>query len=151
METIDSQLQQRVWQRVQGSARTVEDPAVLLELIAGEWTDGAAYLQLSRRCSGKDAALLRQMHAQEQSHVACLKGIYSILTGRPAIVKAPPLPRENREAALRRCYRREMQCLEVYRQWARHPEFGPVFEKMYGQELAHCRTLLELLGRVPTK
>ncbi len=147
METIDRQLQQRVWQRVH-SAPPVEDSAQLLELIAGEWTDGAAYLQLSRHYTGKEAALLRQMHAQERSHVACLKGVYSILTGRPAIVKAPPLPRENREAALRRCYHRETQCLDHYRQWARHPQLGPVFERLYDQELSHCRTLLELLGKI---
>lgn len=150
METIDRELQRRVWQRVQGAGSAGEDPAELLELIAGEWIDSAAYLQLSKQYRGKNAALLRRMHSQERSAVACLKGVYNVLTGRPAIVKAPPLPKESREAALRRCYHREVQCMALYRKWTAHPQFGPVFERLCAQAQAHCSMLLELIGRLAT-
>lgn len=151
METIDRDLQQRVWERVRSVAPAGNDPARLLELIAGEWTDAAAYLQLSRHYRGADAALLRQMHREEMAHCACLKGIYTLYTGQKAAVKAPPLPKELPEAALRRCYHRERQSQETYRQWMEHPEFGPVFARMHEQELQHCRSLLELIGRFAAK
>lgn len=150
METIDQALQQRVWERVRGTAQPREpEPESLRELIAGEWADSAAYLRLAEHYRGGEAALLRQMHRREQAHLASLKGIYRVLTGRPATVKSPPLPREGKETALRRCYYREQRCMESYRQWMAHPVFGPVFENMYAQELAHSGVLLELIGRLP--
>lgn len=148
METIDQALQQRVWERVSGTQRREQAPEDLLELIAGEWSDSAAYLRLAGQYGGAEATLLRQMHRREQAHLATLKGIYRVLTGRPAVVKSPPLPKETKETALRRCYYREQRCLESYRQWMAHPVFGPVFENMYAQELAHSGVLLELIGRL---
>lgn len=149
METIDQALQQRVWERVRGTAQPRQlEPENLLELIAGEWADSAAYLRLSGYYRGAEAVLLRQMHRRERAHLNSLKGIYRVLTGRSAIVKTPPLPTQSKETALRRCYYREQQCLENYRQWMAHPVFGTVFENMYAQELAHSGALLELIGRL---
>ena len=148
MESIDTALQQRVWERVRGTQHRDHEPEDLLALIAGEWADSAAYLRPAAQFRGAEAALLRQMHSREQAHLACLKGIYRVLTGRPALVKSPPLPRESKETALRRCYYREQRCMESYRQWMAHPVFGPIFENMYAQELTHSGTLLELIGRL---
>lgn len=148
MEIIDRQLQQRVWQRVRGTDPLPEDAGQLLELIAGEWVDGIAYLRLANRYRGSEAALLRRMHQQEQAHIACLKGVYRMLTGRQPTVKAPPLPRESRETALRRCYHRELRCMEQYRRWEEHPQFGAVFGRLLEQEQLHCQQLLGLIGRL---
>ena len=144
METIDKQKAARVWERVQG--RPVRDPGDLPALIAGEWSDAAIYLQLSRRFQGKESAALRRLYEQEQSHAACLKGIYTLLTGtQPAVPTVTPAL-ENTEAALRRCYGREMQSLAAYEARSADPEYGQVFARLAQQEREHCHTLLTIIG-----
>ena len=149
METIDREKAARVWQRVKGEEENREKG--LLALIAQEWTDAATYLQLSRRLTGKDSAVLRKMYEQEQSHTACLKGIYTLITGTHPKVRALPVSQADTESVLRRCYGREMQCLAQYEARAGDPEYGQVFARLAEQEREHCRLLLELLGRVKRK
>ncbi len=146
METIDPVKAAKVWQRVHPQEDAAPREQGLPALIAQEWTDAATYLQLSRRFQGKEGALLRKMYEQEQAHTACLKGIYTLLTGTHPSVRAVPLPHEETETLLRRCYGREMQCLAQYEQRAGDPEFGQVFSRLAEQEREHCRMLLELLG-----
>lgn len=147
MDTIDQAKAARVWDRVRGDAPAAPEQG-LAELIAQEWTDAAVYLQLSRRFQGKDSALLRRMYEEEQAHTACLKGIYTLITGRRPAVKAVPPPQGDPEQILRRCYGREMQSLARYEARAADPEYGQVFARMAQQERAHCHMVLELLGRL---
>ena len=150
MENYDPQVAQRVWKRVlDGPAR--EEMPQLQALIIGEWQDAATYLQLSRRLQGSAAQRLRKMFEEEQAHGACLKGIYSLVTGERPRVKAPPVSQDSVKAILRRCYGREMQCLAAYEQWSGHREYGPVFARLAQQEREHCRILLEILGSLPGK
>ena len=146
METMDQEKAARVWQRVRGEEENREKG--LLALIAQEWTDAATYLQLSRRMTGKDSAVLRKMYEQEQSHTACLKGIYTLITGTHPVIRALPVSQSDTESVLRRCYGREMQCLAQYEARSRDPEYGQVFARLADQEREHCRLLLELLGRI---
>ena len=147
MDTIDREKAARVWERVRSDAPPSPEQG-LTELIAAEWTDAAVYLQLSRRFQGKDSALLRRMYEEEQAHTACLKGIYTLITGRRPAVKAVPPPQGDVEQILRRCYGREMQSLARYEARASDPEYGQVFARMAQQERAHCHSVLELLGRL---
>ena len=147
MDTIDREKAARVWERVRSDAPPSPEQG-LTELIAAEWTDAAVYLQLSRRFQGKDSALLRRMYEEEQAHTACLKGIYTLITGRRPTVKAVPPPQGDVEQILRRCYGREMQSLARYEARASDPEYGQVFARMAQQERAHCHSVLELLGRL---
>lgn len=152
MEVFDTEKAARVWQRVHAAPGAGPDLASALPaLIAGEWEDGTNYLHLSRRFQGKDAQRLRKLFQEEQSHAACLKGIYTLITGDHASLKATPPPREDTETVLRRCYGSEMRCLAVYEQWSAHPEYGPVFARLVQQEREHCRVLLELLGNLKKK
>ena len=146
MQSIDPNKAARVWERVKGESPPPETG--LAELIAGEWADAAVYLQLSRRFQGKHSALLRKMYEEEQAHTACLKGIYTLLTGRRPEVKAVMPAQGDAEQLLRRCYGREMQCLARYEARAGDPEYGQVFARMAQQEKEHCRWILELLGSV---
>lgn len=146
METYDPQMAARVWARVQGHGDP--DAHGLLGLIQEEFTDAALYLQLSRLLQGKAGVKLRQMAEQEQTHAACLKGIYTLITGsRPATTAAPPHI-SSVPATLRMCYGREMRCLAQYEQRAGDPEYGKVFSKLAQQEQEHCRILLEVIGSV---
>lgn len=146
MEKIDKALQQRVWERVKGE-QSSED-AQLLDLIAQEWTDAATYLTLSRKVTGKASILLRRLYEEEQTHAACLKGIYTLVTGQKPSLPPPPQVSEPITATLRRCYGREMQCLARYESRSAHPEYGAVFSKLAQQEQVHCKTVLELIGMI---
>ena len=149
METYDKAKAARVWQRVQGETPT--DPTQgLLGLIAEEWADAILYLSLSRRVQGNAANILKRMGQEEQAHMACLKGIYTLQgAGRPDVPTPPPAERAPVITLLRRCYGREMRCLAKYEARAGHPEYGQIFARMAQQEREHCRLLLELLGSIP--
>lgn len=151
MDTIDPTKAARVWQRVQGEQSHPPMERGLLELIAEEWTDATTYLQLSRRFQGKDSAMLRKMYDDEQAHTACLKGIYTLLTGSRPTIRAATPSAENPEAILRRCYGREMRCLAQYEARSADPEYGQVFARLADQEREHCRMVLELLGNLHRK
>ena len=151
METYSREKAARVWQRVQESATPLESAGQLPALIAGEWADAVTYLQLSRRYQGREAQLLRRLFEQEQSHAACLKGIYTLLTGEQVTQVTPPPPQESTEVVLRRCYGREMQCLAAYEQHGASREYGQVFTRLAQQEWEHCRVILELLGKLKRK
>lgn len=146
MEKIDTEKARQVWQRVQSTAPGTAREQGLGELIAQEWTAAATYLLLSRQLQGRAAGVLRTVHQQEMANVACLKGIYTLLTGsRPAIRAVPPAP-EAPEIALRHCYGQEMQSLARYESRSTDPEFGQVFARLAAQKREHCRLVLEILG-----
>ena len=149
METFDKAKAARVWQRVQGDTAT--NPARGLQgLIAEEWADAAIYLSLSKRVQGNAANILRKIGQEEQAHMACLKGIYTLQgTGRPDIPAPPPVDRAPVSVMLRRCYGREMRCLAQYESRANDPEYGQIYARMAQQEREHCRQILELLGSLP--
>lgn len=148
METIDPAKAARVWQRVHPASAPPDREQGLLELILQEGTDAAIYLHLQRHFQGKENAMLRKMYEQEQAHAACLKGIYTLLTGkRPG--HALQAPRQaDPETLLRQCYGREMRCLAQYESRTADPEYGQVFARLADQEREHCRMVLELLGKL---
>ena len=137
----------KVWQRVQ----TPSPPTAVQgmpEWIAREREDAMLYLHLSRQFRGRDSNILYQMYEQEQAHAACLKGIYKLTNHTLPEVRVAALPQEPPELLLRKCYGREMRCLAAYEARAGHPEYGAVFSKLAQQEQEHCRSILEILGRM---
>ena len=87
------------------------------------------------------------MSQEEQAHMACLKGIFTLQgTGRPDVPSPPPPDKAPVATILRRCYGREMRCLAHYEARSADPEYGQVFARMAQQEREHCRQILELLG-----
>ena len=151
METYDKAKAARVWQRVQGEA-AANPTRGLQGLIAEEWADAAIYLSLSRRIQGNAGAVLRKIGQEEQAHMACLKGIYTLQgAGRPDIPSPPPVDNAPIGLLLRRCYGREMRCLAQYEARAGDPEYGQVFARMAQQEREHCRQILEILGSLPVE
>ena len=150
MEPFDQEKAQRVWQRVRQDPAAAPE-AELLALISEEQAHAATYLQLSRRFQGREGAILRQMSQQEQAHAACLKGIYTLLTGTSPVRRHSSSAPEETSHALRRCYGCEMRCLAAYEKKAEDPQYGPVFSRLAQQEREHCHMLLELIGKLPAK
>lgn len=154
MDTYDPEMAERVWNRVRGKEEA--PPAApstqgLLSLIAEEMQDATTYLHLSRGYQGKEGALLRKLSQEEQAHAACLKGIYTLITGNRPEVRAVPPKQESAEITLRRCYGREMRRLHEYENRSKDPEYGQVFARLAIQEREHCRQILELLGSIGQK
>jgi rubrerythrin len=148
MDTIDPATAAWVWQRVRAEEPEAPREEGLKELIAREWEAAATYLQLSRHFQGRQNALLRKLFTQEQAHAACLKGLYSLLTGkRPAVAGVKPVE-DDPMKVLRRCYGRQMQCLARYEQRTNDPEYGHVFARLAQQEKEHCHILLEIIGNL---
>lgn len=148
MDTIDKEKAARVWQRVTATTNEGKSLQELTDLITQEWADAATYLHLSRRFQGKESGALRRMSEQEQAHTACLKGIYTLITGNRPAVRTPPPSQESTDTILRHCYGREMRCLAQYEARISDPEYGQVYARLAEQEKEHCRTILELIGNL---
>lgn len=149
MQTYDTQKAERVWQRVQGSKEEAKQSKVLdniQELIMNEWIAAATYLRLARQMPQKQAAMLQKLAAEEQTHAACLRGMYTLITGQQPVTRSPLPEVDTPELTLRRCYGREMRSLKEYEALLDDTEYGHVFARLAQQEQEHCRTLLELIG-----
>lgn len=151
MNTYDPQKAARVWQRVQGQPEQARTGADLQAMIMEERHTAAIYFQLKRQLPEKEAAVLQRLHREAQIHAACLRGIYTLITGDVPIVPTPQIPTESPEVTLRKCYGREMRSLKEYEARISDPEYGPVFSRLAEQEREHCRTVLELIGGLKKK
>ena len=148
MQNFDPQKATRVWNRVQGQQAGHFDVQLLPELMAQELLDANIYLLLSRRFQGRDSVLLRQMSQQEQDHAACLKGLYTLLTGSQPVIHTPPTPQLDIPQLLRGCYGSQMHRLARYEARCEEAEYGRIFARLAAQEQEHCHKLLSLLGRL---
>ena len=146
MKNYDPKTAARVWDRVQNTAVPAGDSQLILNLIAEEILDAATYLQLSKRLSTPQAAAIKQLAQQEQSHVSCLKGVYTMITGEKPKVLPVKVSDDPPDIVLRRCYGREMRALAQYEARQNDPQYGHVFHSMARQEQEHCHKILELLG-----
>ena len=146
MKQIDPKTAAKVWDRVQNTVVPTPDAQAVLNLIAEEMLDAAAYARLSKKLPPPQAAIARQISQQEQSHISCLKGIYTLITGRKAIVPPQKVTDDPPDIVLRRCYGREMRCLAQYEARQNDVQYGYIFRKLALQEQEHCRQILELLG-----
>lgn len=146
MKNYDPKTAARVWDRVQNTAVPAGDSQLILNLIAEEILDAATYLQLSKRLSTPQAAAIKQLAQQEQSHVSCLKGVYTMITGEKPKVLPVKVSDDPPDIVLRRCYGREMRALAQYEARQNDPQYGHVFRMLARQEQEHCRRLLEILG-----
>ena len=146
MKNYDPKTAAKVWDRVQNTAVPVGDAQAIMNLIAEELTDSAAYLRLARKLPPPQAAVARQMAQQEQSHATCLKGMYALITGHKASVPPPTVSDDPPDIVLRRCYGREMRSLTQYESRQSDPQYGHVFRDLARQEQEHCHRILEILG-----
>lgn len=150
MKTKPNDAFAQVWQRVKEPA-ALFDPESLKGLIALQWQEAATYLYLSRRLGGREGTQLHNLFTQCQSHTACLKGIYTLATGKHYSAKSLPPQEEPVEVTLRRCYGNKMRCLAEYEARGADPEYGQVFLRLAQQEREACSQILEIIGRLTHK
>ena len=149
MNTFDNQKAAQVWQRVTASVQPVQNEQELLSMIADELAASAAYSRLARHFQGKENALLRHLAQQENAHAACLKGIYTLITGaKPTPLRPAETAPDSPLKALRHCYGREMRSLAQYEAHCADPEYGQIVSRLAAQEREHCHTILMIIGRM---
>ena len=136
--------QVKIWQRVKGDTAPPTDG--LPGLAANALAHAALYGTLARQSQGPSRAILLKLQEDEQRCGRCLKGIYRMVTGNRMQPAAVPLPSENTEAALRKCYGQCLKTLAAFEKRAYDPEFGPVFAHLAVKKREHCCALAELLG-----
>ena len=146
MKEINPNTAARVWDRVRNTAVPTGDAPTILNLIAEEILDAASYQRLARRLPPPQAAIAKKLMQQEQSHISCLKGIYTLITGDKPLVPPPTVTDDPPEIMLRRCYGREMRCLSQYEARQTDPQYGHIFQTLARQEKEHCHRILEILG-----
>ena len=145
MEQFDTEMESRIWQRVQGQKPPRLEQS-LQALAAAELSEAAAHLMLSRQLQGKEKSILRKIYEEDQSHADCLKGIHYFTFDTPLSVRhIPPAP-ESPVVALRKAYARKLKVLKQYEIRADDPEYGAVYRLLAQQEQQHCRLILELAG-----
>ena len=89
MKPYDPNTAAKVWDRVRSTPAATADAQAVLELIAQEMLDAATYSRLAQRLPPPQAAIARQIARQEQSHISCLKGVYTLITGQKPMVPKP--------------------------------------------------------------
>ena len=146
MKPYDPNTAAKVWDRVRSTPAATADAQAVLELIAQEILDAATYSRLAQRLPPPQAAIARQIARQEQSHISCLKGVYTLITGQKPMVPKPAVTDDPPDILLRRCYGREMRCLSQYEARQTDPQYGHIFRTLARQEQEHCHRILEILG-----
>lgn len=146
MKPYDPNTAAKVWDRVRSTPAATADAQAVLELIAQEMLDAATYSRLAQRLPPPQAAIARQIARQEQSHISCLKGVYTLITGQKPIAPKPAVTDDPPDIVLRRCYGREMRCLSQYESRQTDPQYGHIFRTLARQEQEHCHRILEILG-----
>lgn len=147
MEQFDTEMEDRVWERVSGEKPPRLEQS-LQALAAAELSEAAAHLMLSRQFQGKEKAILRKIYEEDQAHAACLKGIHYFTFDTPLAVRhIPPAP-ESPVIALRKAYARKLRTLRQYKSRFDDQEYGAVYQMIAQQEQEHCRLILELVGNL---
>jgi len=155
MKQFQPEQVRKIWQRVQSGAAyqptsapvSMEDSkATMRGLILRELEIKSCLIQLSGMFSGKNAAVLRQLARQTQSHAAILRGICAISEGNTPPLRSGKPAAASTGALLRRCYGQILQSLSEYESRSLDPRFGSTFQKLTEQKNHHCRILLALLG-----
>ncbi len=144
MNYYDPEKAAKVWQRVQGSTDTmaVGLQGLLLQAVSDEKT----YIALSRRAPEDIRKSLQKMARQEARHIACLKGICTLVRGAAPQITAPTPQADTLDAALRKCYRNALQSLAAYESRSSDSDYGAAFAQMAAEKRAQCVQILSLLG-----
>lgn len=153
MESINRQMERRVWQRVQSqqSLPTPSAPAAGLApegLLLDAVTDGAVFSQLAKQTKAPVSTMLSQLAQQQRSQAAALRGLCR-LAGTPLPAYTPaPVRQEDLLLTLRRCMGRLLRRQQEFRRLSDHGEFGCVYRQMEQQEGQSILLLSQVIGTV---
>ena len=136
---LDTELEQRVWQRVHGCPGEVF-PEEFPTLIAHRLGAAAEYARLSRQTRYRASFARLERNARKQA--SCLLGLHRLGGGNGRISPLPPAGRE--ENALARCIREELRFIQACA--GQTGQWMPVLEALETPSRENLLLLLEILG-----
>lgn len=138
-------LETKIWNRIQGKQSLAEEPVAVAAMYMKEKDLAEQYRILSRE-TGKYADKLYILFRNQQRCLACLKGLYRLLTdgifeeSRLETEKKNPLP------ALRKCFVEEVGQREKYEKWSDDREYGALMESLGKIKRENCVLIAEIIG-----
>lgn len=144
MNSYDSQMAARVWQRVQAKEEPVDFLGDILLLLAEEANDASLYHRLSKNSTKEKSVILENLLRSSRQSLSILRGIHFLLTGRnpaPASTQAVVS-----SASLRLCYGDTLRRSLRYGQWCSHSEYACAFTQLENLARQRCVLLLQLIG-----
>lgn len=145
MNSYDSALEQRVWERV-SSPRSENRPECLTPMMAAAAENAAVYRQLSLHAGGQEREQLRRLSDGEGSTFRVLQGMAVLGGSENAAVGAYGGGRLSRRRALAECCRRGLENYRQFASWTAEPEYGAVFQEMAARQASRLCETLELIG-----
>lgn len=144
MNSYDSQMAARVWQRVQAKQEPVDLLGEVLLLLAEEATDAALYYRLSKNSTKEKSAILENLLRSSRQSLSILRGIHFLLLDR----NSEPAPTQSAlsSVSLRRCYGDTLRRSLRYGQWCSHSEYACAFTQLEHLARQRCVWLLQLIG-----
>lgn len=149
METIDTGLAQRVWQRVNGTQQSATaGGADILNMVFHSHGLAGLYQGLQKQLAGQENARIRELYRQHRDLTACLKGMLLIsgetLPGLPPMVPATGSLR----SVLEGCFHRESRLENALAARSGDKNLGNVFRMLEKQAVSRTAAVLELLGEI---
>ncbi len=144
MNSYDSQMAARVWQRVQAKQEPADLSAEVLLLLAEEAKDAALYHRLSKNSTKENSAIIESLLRSSRLSCSILRGIHYLLTDSyPA-----PAPTQTAvsSVSLRLCYGDTLRRSIRYGQWGSHSEYSCAFAQLEHLARQRCIWLLQLIG-----
>ena len=122
------------------------DGRSLGELLLATGAAAENFGRLAPCFQGWQAQALHRMARESRAQLACLGGIYALVTGEPPR-QAVPVPDTGTPAVrLKKAYARAMHLLTACQTHSAGPEYGPVFQRLAARQQDHCRKILEIIG-----
>lgn len=149
------QQEQRVWERVMGTARQEESPNQNVALSAetvrtlAQKAQAAAclYRSLAQRVCPKSAKMLSQLAREKDCHARSLMAVYFVITGQKLCLSPQQKPCITCTAEeLRRAYLAEKGAAEQYAALSADAEHAQLFGAMARDAARHARQLLCVIG-----
>ena len=145
MEQYDTQLAQRVWQRVRGEAAGAQGNVKGFLLAEAE---AMAVYRLLSRLFPEQKRLWQQLAGDVRRHMAYLRGILYLSEGHRGEEITMKPRQEQPEALLRLCCAQCIKLEEQYRSFADDPEYGCIYGALADAKRVHLAAVLEIIGNM---
>ena len=149
MNLYDSAQVQAVWERVHGAMQQPSGPERLTAFLSDCAALERSYRAMANH-AGKNAAVLRNMAAEEARHRRQLSALYFLQTGeKPRVFPGASEGRRSYGAALRSCYQAEQHMLRHWQQGAAlWPDQTALFVRLAEDTQRHLQQLRQLTSDI---
>lgn len=149
MNLYDSAQVQAVWERVHGAMQQPSGPERLTAFLSDCTALERSYRAMAAH-AGKNAAVLRNMAAEEARHRRQLSALYFLQNGeKPKIFSGASEGRRSYGAALRSCYQAEQRALRHWQQAAAlWPDQTALFVRLAEDTQRHLQQLRQLASDI---